>query len=409
MPFSSLASRTRKSRPGSTPSRHHQRPPSFCCGGLSRSVAGVSAAGDRARTLDHTERLAELTAGFARTGQGNQADADRAQTELPAQECRGAGGRADQGRLGPLGGTAASGARPHTGAAGADDCADRSGSPELSAAQLVAEGSCSGPSWPRAATWWRKPSAAWIVNGMRRCCRACSWMRAKAATAADRIRRLPIFAGDSISTPPSTGNSATSAWGKPRPRRPPAPIGAIRQLQIQLMDRVAREIVEAHAQSESLCGQIAVARSGIRLAKSYRRNKERIRGGQGLPIEMLQALQALDQSRREYLRAVRDYNEWQFRLYPCARLPHPASSELCEIGQSAPRRQSATFGAWPSTAKQRRWRTASTLSMNSSPGKRGICPPIELFQSYHDNEDHFSWSPRRPIQVHQSFDETAWP
>ena len=34
-------------------------------------------------TLNHTERLAELTAAFARTGQGNQADADRRKRNLP--------------------------------------------------------------------------------------------------------------------------------------------------------------------------------------------------------------------------------------------------------------------------------------------------------------------------------------
>ena len=37
-------------------------------------------------TLNHTEQLAELTAAFARTGQGNQADADRAQTELAVRK-----------------------------------------------------------------------------------------------------------------------------------------------------------------------------------------------------------------------------------------------------------------------------------------------------------------------------------
>ena len=90
------------------------------------------------------------------------------------------------------------------------------------------------------------------------------------------------------------------------------------------MDRVAREIVEAHAQSESLRGQIAVAESGIRVAsESYRRNLERIRGGQGLPLEVLQSLQALDQSCREYLRAVGDYDEWQFRLYRAMGCPIP--------------------------------------------------------------------------------------
>ncbi len=52
-----------------------------------------------------------------------------------------------------------------------------------------------------------------------------------------------------------------------------------------------------------------------------RRNLERIRGGQGLPLELLQAIQALDLSRLEYLRAVADYDAWQFRLYRATGCP----------------------------------------------------------------------------------------
>jgi len=70
-----------------------------------------------------------------------------------------------------------------------------------------------------------------------------------------------------------------------------------------------------------------VAESGIRVgSESYRRNLERIRGGQGLPLELLQSLQALDQSRREYLRAVGDYDEWQFRLYRALGCPIPGGA-----------------------------------------------------------------------------------
>ncbi len=95
-----------------------------------------------------------------------------------------------------------------------------------------------------------------------------------------------------------------------------------RLAQIRLMDQVAREIIEAHTQSESLYGQIAVAESGIRVAgNSYQRNLQRIRGGQGLPLEVLQSIQALDQNRREYLRTVGDYDESQFRLYRALGCP----------------------------------------------------------------------------------------
>jgi len=85
--------------------------------------------------------------------------------------------------------------------------------------------------------------------------------------------------------------------------------------QVQLMDQVAREVSQAHAQVQSRRGQIAEAERAVQAAsESYRRNLERIRNGQGLPIEALQAIQALDAAWREYLRAVLSYDEAQFRL-----------------------------------------------------------------------------------------------
>ena len=76
-----------------------------------------------------------------------------------------------------------------------------------------------------------------------------------------------------------------------------------------------REVVEAHTQVRARKGQIDSAELGVKSAtNSYERNLLRIRDGQGLPIEVLQSLQALDESRREYLRTLADYNEAQFRL-----------------------------------------------------------------------------------------------
>lgn len=88
-----------------------------------------------------------------------------------------------------------------------------------------------------------------------------------------------------------------------------------RAAQARLMDRVAREVVEAQAQVEARRTQIATAESGIASAEdAYRRDLARIREGAGLPIEALQSVQALDEARREYLRAVIDYNAAQFSL-----------------------------------------------------------------------------------------------
>ena len=90
-----------------------------------------------------------------------------------------------------------------------------------------------------------------------------------------------------------------------------------RQLEeVRLMDQVAREINVAHAQVRSRKGQIAVAENAVKFAtESYDRNTTRVKEGIGLPIETLQAIQALDQARREYVRTVVDYNAAQFRLH----------------------------------------------------------------------------------------------
>jgi outer membrane protein TolC len=95
-----------------------------------------------------------------------------------------------------------------------------------------------------------------------------------------------------------------------------AQIQQARMRELESLDVVAREIVEAHTQVQSRRRQIAFAEQGIKAAEqSYDRNRERIQNVQGLPIEVLQSIQALDAAQREYLRAVVDYNTAQFRLH----------------------------------------------------------------------------------------------
>ncbi len=100
-----------------------------------------------------------------------------------------------------------------------------------------------------------------------------------------------------------------------------------RYREIQTMDRVAREVIEARAQVKARQNRISTAESAITAATaSYKRNQQRINDGLGLPIEVLQSIQALDQVRREYLRAVVEYNEAQFRLHRA--LGWPSAQEL---------------------------------------------------------------------------------
>lgn len=82
-----------------------------------------------------------------------------------------------------------------------------------------------------------------------------------------------------------------------------------------IADQVAQEVSEAYAVWRSRARQIQTAEQGVQAAKaSYDRNLERIKGGQGLPIEVLQSIQALAAARREYARAVTEFNVAQFTL-----------------------------------------------------------------------------------------------
>jgi len=85
--------------------------------------------------------------------------------------------------------------------------------------------------------------------------------------------------------------------------------------QLALLDQVAREVTEAHAQVLQRKKRIAIAQDGITAAeKSLELNLKRIENAQGLPIEALQAVQALAAARLTYLNAVIDFNVAQFEL-----------------------------------------------------------------------------------------------
>jgi outer membrane protein TolC len=85
--------------------------------------------------------------------------------------------------------------------------------------------------------------------------------------------------------------------------------------ELAVMDQVAREIYQYDTDVQSAKRQIAIAQRAVQNGvKSYERNLERIKQNQGLPLEVLQSIQALDQARRDYLRSVVAYNDAQFRL-----------------------------------------------------------------------------------------------
>lgn len=85
--------------------------------------------------------------------------------------------------------------------------------------------------------------------------------------------------------------------------------------ELAVMDQVARDVIESQSQVTQRLQRIEAVREGIPAAeRSYALNLERIKNAQGLPIEALQAIQALQAARQSYLDAVIDYNVSQFEL-----------------------------------------------------------------------------------------------
>lgn len=84
---------------------------------------------------------------------------------------------------------------------------------------------------------------------------------------------------------------------------------------LQRMDDVAREVSDAFTQIHFRRERMLVTQRAIETAQnSYSRNLDRIRDGQGLPLEVLQSVQALEDAQRAYAESVAAFNTAQFQL-----------------------------------------------------------------------------------------------
>ena len=83
-------------------------------------------------------------------------------------------------------------------------------------------------------------------------------------------------------------------------------------------------MVEAYENVVNYRVQIDSANEALSLAEaSYQRNLQRVRADEGLPIELLQAIQAKAGGLRDRTAAVANYNRAQLRLlYAAGQLRH---------------------------------------------------------------------------------------
>ena len=123
------------------------------------------------------------------------------------------------------------------------------------------------------------------------------------------------------------GNMALRREARSLFRRADYELGSIR-------DRVATEVVTAHADVASYRRQVVIGRQAMESAgESYQLNAERIQQGEGLPIELLQSITAMVKTQNGYTAAVANYHRAQYRLMravgePPAAQPPPEQVEL---------------------------------------------------------------------------------
>jgi outer membrane protein TolC len=269
-------------------------------------------------TLKHGEELAKLTSEFARTGAGNQADADRAAAAVAILQNEVT--RADEA-------VAVASSRLAQQLSADPSLLLVPQEPTVVPIELVSSA---------------EPSSELVAIGLSNRPELAA-SRSLVSEAVSRLRReehapwLPsVLLGASYGGfGAGTGGDITgggdrfdfdaAAWWEVRNlgfgeraarSNARAQLEQARIREVETLDLVAREVMEAKAQVDVRRRQIAISEQGITAARqSYDRNLERIRNAQGLPIEVLQSIQALDQARREYLRSLVDYNQSQFRLH----------------------------------------------------------------------------------------------
>ncbi|MEW6746609.1 MAG: TolC family protein [Planctomycetota bacterium] len=84
---------------------------------------------------------------------------------------------------------------------------------------------------------------------------------------------------------------------------------------LAVQDEVAGEVGQAYWETTQRGEQLELARENLEASlQSLDLNLRRIRAGEGLPIEALQAIQAAAQARDHHLEAIVDFNRSQFRL-----------------------------------------------------------------------------------------------
>lgn len=113
--------------------------------------------------------------------------------------------------------------------------------------------------------------------------------------------------------------------------------------QLETLNSIRTEVAEAHARTHARYVQIDTMEKAVRDSQdAFKEDLARIKGREGLPIEVIDSLRLLSRSRNEYLDVIIEYNRAQFQLYaalgrpPAGMLARPVPADLVPPSDKAP-------------------------------------------------------------------------
>ena len=110
---------------------------------------------------------------------------------------------------------------------------------------------------------------------------------------------------------------------------------------VRRMNNVRTEVAVAHGRIRARLVQIDTCEEAVKsITAGYGQDFRRIRGGEGLPIELMNSLRLLCEARLAYLDAIMDYNQAQMELY--VSLGQPPANTLARPVEGGARGEGRT-------------------------------------------------------------------
>lgn len=113
--------------------------------------------------------------------------------------------------------------------------------------------------------------------------------------------------------------------------------------ELATLDRVRKEVADSYVRTHARFAEITRHADGVRSGtRALQEDFTRVRGREGLPIEVLDSVRQLSRSRQEYLAAIVEYNDAQIELYvslggpPADTLARPVPEEFATARDDNP-------------------------------------------------------------------------